>query len=76
MLETETKTFEDRLPELIKTDVGKFVLIKDDKVVGTYSAIQDALKDGYEKFKGQAFFVRQIVPVQLPLNFANNHLLS
>jgi hypothetical protein len=66
MLETETKTFEDRLPELIKTDVGKFVLIKDDKVVGTYSAIQDALKDGYEKFKGQAFLFVRLFPCNSP----------
>ncbi len=76
MLEKETKTFEKNLPELVKTDMGKFVLIKDEKVVGTFSAVQDALKAGYEKFKDQPFFVRQIVPVQQPLNFANNYLFA
>ena len=74
MLEKETKTFEQTLPELVKTDLGKTVLIKDEKVVGTYAAILDALKAGYEKFKDQPFFVRQIVPIQQPLNFANNYL--
>jgi len=76
MLEKETKTFEKNLPELVKTDMGKFVLIKDEKVVGTFYAVQDALKAGYEKFKDQPFFVRQIVPVQQPLNFANNYLFA
>jgi hypothetical protein len=74
MLETETKTFEKNISELVKTELGKFVLIKDEQVVGTYAAMQDALKAGYEKFKDQPFFVRQIVPVQQPLNFANNYL--
>ena len=75
MLEKETKIFETKLSELIKTDAGKFVLIKDESICGTYVAIADALRAGYEKFKTQPFFVRQIVPVQQPMNFANNYLL-
>ncbi len=73
MLEKETKYFETKLPELVKTDSGKFVLIKDDQLYGTYTAMADALKSGYEKFKEQPFFVRQVLPAPQPLNFANNH---
>ncbi len=76
MLETETKIFESKLSELIKTDSGKFVLIKDENIYGTYVAIADALRAGYEKFKTQSFFVRQILPAQQPLNFVNNYLLN
>lgn len=74
MFEKEIKIFEQKLPELIKTEVGRFVLIKDDQIIGTFEAIVDALKSGYEKFKDQPFFVKQILPTQQPLNFANNYL--
>lgn len=74
MLEKETKYFEKKLPELIPTKVGKFVLIKDERIEGIYDALNDALKSGYEKFKDQPFLVKQIVPAQQPLNFANNYL--
>lgn len=76
MLEKEEKTFEQKLPGLIATDIGNYVLIKDEKVIGTFAAITDALKTGYEKFREQPFFVRQILPAQKPLSFANNHLFS
>lgn len=76
MLEKETLVFEQNLPELIKTDLSKFVLIKDDQIIGTFVAIFDALKAGYEKFRDQPFFVRQVLPAQQPLNFANNFLLQ
>jgi len=75
MLEKETLVFEQNLPELIKTDLSKFVLIKDEHIIGTFVAIFDALKAGYEKFRDQPFFIRQVLPAQQPLNFANNYLL-
>lgn len=62
MLEKESRVFEQKLPELVNTDMGKFILIKDDLVIGTFAALLDALKFGYEKFKDQPFFVRQILP--------------
>ncbi len=76
ILEKENKTFEQALPELVKTDLGKFVLIKDDEVVGIFVAIVDALKSGYDRFKNEPFFVRQILSTQQPLNFANNYLFN
>jgi len=72
MLEKEAIVFEQKVPELVKTDIGKFVLIKEDQVIGTFEAIVDALKSGYEKYKDQPFFVKQILPTQLPMNFTNN----
>jgi len=76
MLENEIKTFEKNLSDLVKTDLGKFVLIKEEQIIGTFAAMQDTLKSGYEKFKDQPFFVRQIVAVQQPLNFANNYFFA
>jgi hypothetical protein len=55
--------------------LGKFVLIKDEQIVNTFSAIQDALKTGYEKFKDQPFFVRQVVPcLRCPFSMTTNQL--
>ena len=42
MLEKETKIFEAKLSELVKTDSGKFVLIKEETIYGTYVSIADA----------------------------------
>ncbi len=74
MLEKETKYFEQKLPELIPTQVGKFVLIKDERLEGIFDALNDALKWGYEKYRDQPFLVKQVTPIQQPLNFANNYL--
>jgi hypothetical protein len=76
MLEKEAKTFEQKLPELLKADMGKFALIKEDQIVGVFSAIADALSYGYEKYNDQPFFVRQVLPTQQPLNFVNNYLFE
>jgi hypothetical protein len=75
MLEREQNTFEQKLPELLKSNLGKFVLIKGDQVIGTYVAIDDALNIAYDKFKSEPFFVRQILAIQQPLNFTNNYML-
>jgi len=74
MLEKETKMYEQKLPDLIKTDLGKFVLIKEDKIIGVFAAIVDALSYGYEKFRDQPFFVRQISLTMQPMDFTNHHL--
>lgn len=74
MLEKETQTYEQHLQDLLKTDMGKFVLIKDEKVLGTFADMSDALHSGYERFRDDAFFVRQILLNQQPLNFTNNYL--
>ena len=74
MLDTEVKIFEQKLPELLRTSLGKFVLIKGSQIIGVFVAMEDALNSGYEKFKEQPFFVREILPMQPPLNFTYHHL--
>ena len=69
---TETRFFESKLPELVKSDAGRFVLIKGEEIKGVFIAQQDAIKAGYQLFRKEAFLVKQIIAVQQPLNFANN----
>ena len=73
MLEQEEKIFDQKLPELVKTDLGKFVLVKDDKIICSFAAISDALNYGYEKFRDKPFFVRQVSLTKRILDFTNNY---
>ena len=58
-LEKELATYKSKIAEL-KQDEGKFVLIHGDDVIGTYSTYEDAIKEGYERFKLSPFLVKQI----------------
>ena len=58
-LETELATYKAKLPEL-KEHEGKFVLIHGADVVDFFSAYEDAIKAGYEKFKTAPFLVKQV----------------
>jgi len=64
-LEIELETYRQKLPEL-RADEGKFVLIHDRVVVGTYTSYEDAVKDGYAKFGlTSPFLVKQIQAMEL-----------
>lgn len=58
-LEKELAVYKAKLPEL-KQHEGKFVLIHGDDVVDVFGAYEDALKQGYAKFKLDPFLVKQI----------------
>jgi hypothetical protein len=64
-LETELKTYKDKLPELIaEKNEGKFVLIHGTELINVYDTYEDAIKDGYAKFKLEAFLVKQIQAIE------------
>ena len=62
-LEKELETYKKKLPEL-KNNEGKFVLIKGEEVVDTFTSYEDAIKEGYKKFKLDPFLVKQISQVE------------
>lgn len=63
-LEKELQTYKLKLPEL-KTEEGKFVLIHDSEVVGTYTSYEDAIKEGYSKYgPNTPFLVKQIQAIE------------
>lgn len=63
-LEKELETYRQKLPEL-RAEEGKFVLIHDQEVVGTYTSYEDAVKAGYAKYGvASHFLVKQIQVVE------------
>jgi hypothetical protein len=50
LLETELKTYERRRDHLLGPAEGKFVLIRNDQVIGIYDSKMDAVSKGYRQF--------------------------
>ena len=61
--DVEVATYNKKLPELLG-EIGKFILIKGEEVIGTFDTYNDAVKAGYERFKLEPFFVKQIAPAE------------
>jgi hypothetical protein len=51
---------------------GKFVLIKDDAIVGTFETFNDAVNRGYEEFGNVPFLVKEIVEIETPIELVSN----
>ena len=62
-LEKEIETYNRELPNLVSED-GKYVLIRGDKVLGTFTSYEDALKEGYQVCGLDPFLIKQIQAVQ------------
>ncbi|MEA2560619.1 MAG: hypothetical protein QOH06_2123 [Acidobacteriota bacterium] len=59
-LEKELTTYNSKLHELKAEHEGKFVLIKGEEIVDTFSSYDDAIKAGYTKFQLEPFLVKQV----------------
>jgi hypothetical protein len=62
-LEREMKTYREKLPELLDQE-GRFVLIREDDLAGTFDTYADAIQAGYERFGLKQFLVKQIAATE------------
>lgn len=62
-LEKELATYHAKLPEF-KGNEGKFVLIHGTEVIDTFTSYEDAIKEGYSRFKLEPFLVKQIQAIE------------
>jgi len=62
-LEKELAAYRSKLSEL-KGSEGKFVLIHGDELVDTFGSYEDAIKEGYSRFKLEPFLVKQIHSIE------------
>lgn len=64
MLEKELEIYNNNLPEWLKTQSGKIVLIKDTNIIGFYNTMSEALGEGGRLFGLSSFLVKPILPSQ------------
>ena len=64
-LDRERHVYESHLEEWRETYLDKFVLIKDDDVLGFFDSIEAAFNEGTARFRLEPFFVKQIMPEEV-----------
>ena len=72
LLDQELSTYQVQKKNLIGKARGKFVLIKGEEVVGIFDTRLDAVRQGYKQFGNAPFLTKEIVEVEIPLNFTSN----
>lgn len=60
VLQHEIEFFESKKQDWLKLYKNQFVLVKDYKLAGIYSAYQDAVNAGFTQFGNQPFLVKQV----------------
>lgn len=63
-LKQELATYKKLKNRLLDEAKGNFVLIKGDKMLGTYSSYNDALTEGYKRFGNTPFLVKQVTEIE------------
>lgn len=70
-LDSELLTFDAHRAALLQRARGGYVLVKGDRVIGTFDTFGDALRRGYEEFGPEPFLVKQILDVDMPQTFTS-----
>ena len=73
-LKNELETYEAQKSELIGKSRGKFVLVKDNRIIDVFETKIDAIRQGYERLGNVSYLVKQVVEVETPQNFTSNLL--
>jgi hypothetical protein len=58
-LERELETYKKALPSLL-AEVGRYVLVFEDQIDGTFESYADAIQSGYQKHGVKPFLVKRI----------------
>jgi hypothetical protein len=74
-LKTAIATYDDNLEDWLKNNLaGKFVLIHQTEVAGTYVSERDAINEGYRRYRNVPFLVREILPTEKRLSFLSGNV--
>jgi hypothetical protein len=60
MLDKEREYFKTHRADWLKKHPGKFVLVKDEELIGVFNTQQEALIEGARRFGTDPFLVRQV----------------
>jgi len=61
VLAKELKYFESNKKEWLKTYKGQFVLIKNQKLIGSFTSQEEAYRKGIEQFNNKPFLIKQVL---------------
>ena len=61
-LKVEQKYFEELKPELLKHNLGQFVLIKGRELLGTFTKLEEAYAEGVKRLGNVPMLIKQVVP--------------
>jgi hypothetical protein len=65
-LENELAYFEENRAKLVAQHLGKYVVIKGDKLVGAFDTPQAAYEAAVLEFGAESFLMRQVLPNDAP----------
>lgn len=68
------EAFKGLLPGLLETHPGKFVVMRDGKVIETFDTVRDAMVFGTKKFDDGLFSVQEITDTAVDLGFFSHAL--
>jgi hypothetical protein len=71
-LERESETYWAKLPELLATGEGKFVVIHGEDVVAMVENFDQALEIGFDRFEPGEFLVKQVLHAEPILYFSRD----
>jgi hypothetical protein len=60
MLDTERQFYSENLAEWLRQYPGKFALVKDRELIGTFDTAEEALAEGARRFGLEPFLVRRV----------------
>ena len=63
------EAFQKQLPELLKTQRGKYALLRDQKVVEFFDSVRDALIYGRDNYSDEAFSVQKVTDAPEDLGY-------
>lgn len=63
-IKRELDYFEKVKAELLKTHKGQVALIKSEELVGTFTTLDEAYREGIKRFGREPFLIKPIVEVQ------------
>lgn len=75
-LKKELETYAKHKAELLVENSGKYVLIKEEEIVGVYESQNDAINSGFEKFGNVPFLVKKIEQIEQKQNYTSNLILT
>ena len=73
-LSQELSTYQANFESLLGSSEGKFVLIYQDRILGTFDNQMDAITRGYDELGNVPFLVKLVTKVDVPLSFVSNLL--